>query len=134
MSWDYRGKGGPSYTRVRKVAGKVIRECFGRGPQAEREAALDAEKRAWREAQWTAQRAERAARRAADDPLLSLCSQVDLLLKATLVTAGYRQHHRSEWRPWKPFLQQASRRQLPMATQETQSSAPNPQAPGDFSE
>jgi hypothetical protein len=134
MSWDFRGKCGPSYTRVRKVAGKVIRKCFGRGPQAEREAAIDAEKRAQRQAQWAGRRAERATRRAADDPLLLLCSQVDLLLKATLVTAGYRQHHRSEWRPWKPFLQQASGRQLPTATQETQSSAPNPQAPSDFSE
>jgi hypothetical protein len=61
-------------------------------------AAADALRRAQRQAQANERRAREAAWLAADEPLRLLEDEADLLARAALVAAGYRQHDRGEWR------------------------------------
>ncbi len=94
MGWDK----GRYYTRSRKVNGRVVREYVGTGEVAELVAQKDALERGRREAERAARRAERAEVEALDAPLNQLNDLADLLARAALVAAGFRQHHRSEWR------------------------------------
>jgi hypothetical protein len=80
------------------VAGRVVREYIGTGPVAEIAAAADALRRADRRAAAEARRAEEARWRAAVAPLLELSRAVDVVVRATLLTAGYHRHSRSSWR------------------------------------
>jgi hypothetical protein len=100
VGWSKRGECCRYYYRYRKVKGKVLATYVGCGPEAERGAALDAEKRKAREAQWASRCAELATLRGADGPLRILSTEVDLFLHASLVTNGYKQHDHGEWRPW----------------------------------
>jgi hypothetical protein len=90
VGWD-RGR---YYTRSKKVNGVVVREYVGTGEAAERAARLDALARQEREAR----RAARAELAALDAPLDDLAELTDLLARAALAAAGYRQHHRGDWR------------------------------------
>jgi hypothetical protein len=90
MGWDK----GRYYTRSRKVNGRVVREYVGTGPLAELAAQTDALRQEEREAR----RAELAELAALDAPLDDLAELTDLLARAALVAAGYRQHHRGDWR------------------------------------
>jgi hypothetical protein len=90
MGWD-RGR---YYTRSRKVNGRVVRQYVGTGEAAEQAARLDAITRQEREAR----RAARAELAALDAALDDLAEQTDLLTRAVLAAAGYRRHHRGEWR------------------------------------
>ena len=49
MSWEYRGKQGPYYTRSRSINGRVVREYIGAGQAGRRAAAEDEERRKKRE-------------------------------------------------------------------------------------
>ena len=94
MGWD-RGR---YYTRTRRIGGRIVREYVGTGPVAALAAELD---RLDREAR--KHRAGDLRRAVADlDDLAALIDPVDTLAvvvgKALLLAAGYRQHHRSEWR------------------------------------
>ena len=98
MGWETRRGRGRYYTRSRKVHGRIIREYVGTGPVAELAAQQDAEKRVKRlaarerlhhgAAQWTGAAA----------PLMQLSQLLDGLTAATLIAAGYHQHHRGTWR------------------------------------
>src|SRR5262245_45336373 len=93
MGWD-RGY----YYRVRKIDGRVAREYIGAGPVATLVAQQDAIERQKREderADWRAKRAEMDALAA---PLDVLNDLADLLARAALVSAGFHQHKRGEWR------------------------------------
>jgi hypothetical protein len=90
MGWDK----GRYYTRSRKANGRVAREYVGTGEAAERAARLDAMARQEREAR----RAALAELAALDAPLDDLAELTDLLARAALAAAGYRRHHRGEWR------------------------------------
>ena len=94
MGWDK----GRYYTRSKKVNGRVIREYCGVGEVAELAAQMDAINRADREAEREARRVERAELEALDVPLNDLNDLADLLARAALVAAGFRQHKRGEWR------------------------------------
>jgi hypothetical protein len=98
MSWETRARGGRYYTRSKKVGGRVVRQYVGTGPVAEAWAALDAQARADRQASAGARRTERARLEAADGSLAELCATAGALARAALLLAGYRQHHRGEWR------------------------------------
>jgi hypothetical protein len=90
MAWDK----GRYYTRSRKVNGRVVREYLGTGEAAEQAARQDAGTRQEREAR----RAAMSELAALDAPLDDLTELTDLLARAALAAAGYRQHHRGEWR------------------------------------
>ena len=99
MGWETRDScRGRYYTRSRKVAGRVVREYVGTGAVAELAAAADALRRADRRAAAEVRRAEQARWAEATAPLLELSRAVDVVVRAALLAAGYRQHSRSSWR------------------------------------
>jgi hypothetical protein len=99
MGWEARGCGGRLYYfRYQKVNGRVTRQYIGTGAVAELAAAADALRQADRRAAMEARRAEVASWQAALAPLLELGHVADLLARAALLGAGYRQHARSSWR------------------------------------
>ena len=94
MGWE-RGR---YYTRSKRVKGRVVREYIGMGHLAALVSQMDALERQKRQVERDAQRAERAEVEALDAPLDELNDLADLLARAALVAAGYRQHNRGEWR------------------------------------
>src|SRR4051794_28435895 len=97
MGWETRERGGPYYTRSRRLDGRVIREYVGAGPFAELAAAMDALKRCQRDeeaAYWKGER-ERLEREAVF--LRELEEAAEVLARATLVASGYHRH-KGEWR------------------------------------
>jgi hypothetical protein len=94
VGWDK----GRYYTRSRKVNGRVVREYFGTGEVAEMIAKIDAVNRVDRQAVWDARRAEKTELDALDASVKELDELADLLARAALLAAGYRQHKRGEWR------------------------------------
>jgi hypothetical protein len=94
MGWD-RGR---YYTRSTKINGRVLREYIGTGRVAELVAQMDAIKRAQREAERQARRAEQAEVEALDAGLNGQNDLADLLARAALLAAGFHQHKRGEWR------------------------------------
>jgi hypothetical protein len=94
MGWDNRGY----YYRSRKVNGRVKREYIGAGPGADLAAQLDAGRRADQEAARQSEHARRQELADLDAPLDALDELVDLVARAALLAAGYRQHRRGEWR------------------------------------
>jgi hypothetical protein len=94
MGWDRRGY----YYRSRKVNGRVEREYIGTGQLAELVARMDALEREQREVERACCRAERAELEALDGPVNELNDLAELVARAALVAAGYRQHKRGPWR------------------------------------
>jgi hypothetical protein len=94
MGWDK----GRYYTRSKKINGRVVREYVGVGQVGELVAQMDAIERQEREAERDTIRAEKAGLEALDAQLNELDDQADLLSRAALVVAGFRQHKRGEWR------------------------------------
>jgi hypothetical protein len=95
MGWERQGR---YYYRVRKVGGRVVRQYVGTGRVAELAAQLDAIEREKRAAERAAERAKRAELQALDAPLNELNDLAELVAHAALLAAGFRQHHRGEWR------------------------------------
>ena len=93
MGWD-RG----NYYQSERVCGKPRRVYIGKGRTAKAAAKCDASQRRERQARIEAWSAERAEIEALDRRLDELDDLADLLAEAALVAAGYRQHHRGEWR------------------------------------
>ena len=98
MAWETRKRGGRYYTRSRKIGGRVIREYVGAGLRGELAAAADAQARAERETEMAARQAEQERMEAAIAPLEEFYDSVETLTRASLLLAGYHQHHRGEWR------------------------------------
>jgi hypothetical protein len=94
MGWD-RGR---YYTRSRKVNGRVVREYVGGGVIGEAAALIDADRRALRAAAVRARQAVRDRLSELEQALVVLDELSDLLARAALRAAGYRQHKRGEWR------------------------------------
>jgi hypothetical protein len=94
MGWE-RGR---YYTRSRKVNGRVVREYVGSGKVARLAAELDSLDRSEREARKQAWQETKSELAHLDEPLDRLNELADLLARAALVAAGYRQHKRGEWR------------------------------------
>jgi hypothetical protein len=95
VAWE---KNGRYYTRSHKVNGRVVREYVGTGRGAELVAQLDAIERERRELERTHLRALKAEQEALGARVQELVEVTDLLARAALVAAGYRQHNRGEWR------------------------------------
>lgn len=96
MSWEIN-YGRRVYTRSVRQGQKIIRTWFGSGPRAEQAAAEDEARRAARAAQAKARRAEARHHAATLAPLIELGCLTDLTMQATLIAAGFHQHH-GEWR------------------------------------
>src|SRR3954465_12783999 len=97
MGWDVRN-GRRYYYRPRRVGQQVVRQYIGTGPLAEREAALDVERRARRAAEGEARRAQVRLFQEAEAPALELVKVTDLIMRAALVGSGFHQHDRGAWR------------------------------------
>ena len=95
MGWD---KGGRYYTRSRRENGRVVREYIGGGKIGELCAQFDVIERKEREMARQLIRAERERIESLDAALNELNEMADFLAQAALIAAGYRQHHRGEWR------------------------------------
>jgi hypothetical protein len=94
VGWDKRGY----YYRVRKVAGRVTRQYCGTGEAAALIAQQDAQERERRRQERLSLRREKARLEALDAELKDLDDTTDLVARAALLAAGYRQHKRGEWR------------------------------------
>jgi hypothetical protein len=98
MGWEARPRGGRYYTRSRKVGGRVVREYVGGGLAGELAARQDERERDARLEEAGMVRRQRARVAEAGVPLDELCDLSDLMVRAALLAAGYRRHHRGEWR------------------------------------
>ena len=96
MSWESRGGTARYFTRTIRVNGGFVREYHGRGQIAEFVANEFARKRdqRGRGERW---RDFRKNLRQADKLVISFCDQTDVLLRATLLAAGFHRHS-GEWR------------------------------------
>ena len=94
MGWDK----GRYYTRSKKVNGRVVREYIGTGRAAELAAQVDALVRQQRQDERVASLLEKADIDDLDADLARLAERTDLLARAALLAAGFRQHKRGEWR------------------------------------
>ena len=97
MAWESRERGGPYYTRSRRVNGQVVREYIGGGELALIVAEQDAINRTIREARQKREREELERLKPADTAVEEFCRAVETLTRAALVAAGYR-NHKGEWR------------------------------------
>ena len=98
MAWEKRERGGPYYTRSRKVDGRVVREYVGGGILGEIAARMDAHERRQREEAATFWREEREHLEALDGLMEELWEAAEVLSRAALLASGYHQHKRGEWR------------------------------------
>ena len=98
MAWETRKRGGRYYTRSHRQGGQVVREYLGAGELGAAIAQLDALEREERQMAAAARREERARLQALDASIANYCREVDELVRAELIAAGYRQHKRGEWR------------------------------------
>lgn len=98
MAWEKRKRGGPYYTRSRKVNGRVVREYLGSGVLGGIAARMDAEERQRREEEKVAWREERERLEEFVGLVDELCEGAETIARAALLTAGFRRHKRGEWR------------------------------------
>src|SRR5262245_16764287 len=95
MAWD-RKEYSPTkgyYYRWRRVDGVLKKQYVGRGPAAEMAALLDEREREQRQAARLKTLQERADLALADLALKRSRELANLLTEATLLLAGYHQHH-----------------------------------------
>jgi hypothetical protein len=93
MSWERRQRGGAYFYRSVRINGRPRKIYFGRGRGAQRQARLEAARRQRRQAEREALHAEQARVASADAALEDLCDMTDLLARATLLLAGFHEHH-----------------------------------------
>jgi hypothetical protein len=94
MGWEQRGPYGPYYIRRRTVNGHERRHSYGSGPSAIQAALDDEIRRAAQESTRTA----RSHLHHLDAESGGLWQWIQTLMQASLLLAGYHQHHRGTWR------------------------------------
>src|SRR5271167_3074058 len=94
MGWELKRY----YTRSRKIAGKVVREYFGNGPEGRLAAGLDQQRPERKRQEREAIQADREQWSKACGPLDELIAVTDLLAAAILLAGGYYRHDRGAWR------------------------------------
>ena len=97
MAWESRERGGPYYTRSRRVNGQVVREYIGGGELARIASESDAISRTLRKAEWQQERAKLERLETLSAPLGELCEVTEILTRARLLAGGYHKH-KGEWR------------------------------------
>lgn len=94
MGWE-RGR---YYTRSVRRGGRVAREYFGVGDVAVLVARLDTIERRQRAVARQAHQQIRMQLKALDSVVAEAWKGIEIVARAALVAAGYRQHQRGEWR------------------------------------
>lgn len=98
MAWERRNGRGRYYTRAKRVDGRVVREYVGGGKKGAAAARADADRRAEQAATTKALQKLESEFARADVGLTSLEQACDIMLRATLIAAGWHQHDRGVWR------------------------------------
>jgi|SRR5215216_3465470 len=96
--WEKRERGGLYYTRSRKINGQVVREYVGTGSLAKLAALMDAQDRLRRQAEAAAWKQERERLEELAAMVDEFLKDVETVVQATLLAAGFRRHNRGEWR------------------------------------
>lgn len=94
MPWDRRGY----YYDASKENGRVVRKYIGKGKFAELCSQVDDLEREKRQIARINWKIDRDLIEAWDADTMEVIKLADLLARAALIAAGYRQHKRSEWR------------------------------------
>jgi cysteine sulfinate desulfinase/cysteine desulfurase-like protein len=97
MPWVSR-RGRRYFYKAVRSGGRALSIYLGCGPAAEEAAAEVEQRRQARQRARAVLQAEIQQRLAVLAALEQLSALADLLAQATLVAAGYHQHHRGEWR------------------------------------
>lgn len=97
MAWEKRERGGPYYTRSRKVDGRVVREYIGGGALGRLAAEADRIERERREVETLTEKREEQRLRTLVSPVLELCEAAEILAWVHLVAGGYRKTE-GHWR------------------------------------
>ena len=97
MSWEMRERGGPYYTRTRRVNGHQIREYIGGGIRGQEAAAMDAEERVQREQERQQWRAMKAKVTEMEREMRAHEAMCKTAVARVLAGAGFF-NHRGEWR------------------------------------
>lgn len=97
MGWENRQDGKKYYYRSLRIGGRVVKKYIGRGPKAVQAAREDELRRAKRAAAAAARRQSLEQFDRATEALEEFSRQLDILLEATLLAAGYH-CHRGCWR------------------------------------
>jgi hypothetical protein len=97
MAWVIRGERRYFYQSVR-VGGKYVRRYVGSGPEAEKVAEETRRRQEARLAESQALHGDEERYATALAPVLELFDLTDLVTNATLVSGGFHQHSRGEWR------------------------------------
>jgi hypothetical protein len=97
MGWENRERGGPYYTRSRRVGGRVVREYVGAGLVGRLSAEADRIKRERAEAEKARHRRELERLEVLAAPVLEVSEAAEILARAHLIAAGFHRH-KGEWR------------------------------------
>jgi hypothetical protein len=97
VGWENRERGGPYYTRSRRVGGRVVREYVGAGLLGWLSAEADRIERDRAEAEKARRRRELERLEALAAPLCELSEAAEVLVRAELLAGGYHKHN-GEWR------------------------------------
>ena len=97
MAWEQRGDRAYYYRSVR-AGGRVVKEYAGGGLAGVLAAEFEAERREQRDHERAGIEREREKCTALEQPTRELDDLADLLMSATLLTAGYHRHDRGAWR------------------------------------
>lgn len=98
MAWESRKNRGAYYTRSYRAGGRVRREYVGTGLLGEYAAGLDETEKGVREQRRRLRLEEEERLEAAGRTVGDVCDQVEVIFRAALITAGYHQHDRGQWR------------------------------------
>ena len=97
MAWEKR-KRGKYYYRTRRTDGRYVRQYVGRGKVANLAAETDELRRTAHKLGAKECQEQAKCLAEVDKSLEKLCRLSDLLVRASLLAAGYHQHNRGEWR------------------------------------
>jgi hypothetical protein len=98
MGWDRSRWGHHYFATTHRVGGRFARRYWGCGPVGELASTFYALRRVEREQNKRRERDERERLRETLVPLVELSEAATLLIRASLLAAGFHQHARGEWR------------------------------------
>jgi hypothetical protein len=97
VGWEIRERGGPYYTRSRRMEGRVVRAYLGAGLVGRLSAEADRIQRERVEAEKVRHKRELEHLEALVSPAAELGEAAEVLVRAELLACGYHKH-KGEWR------------------------------------